>query len=185
MPRSSRPVASRPEGVINLPRVSRANELRSTRMGNSSSAMRNAFTASSRRLTDDSELAFRVHALLGGTPACRAMAFGPPSSWESFDRWVTQRLLNPASAIFREGGLLLREKSGVTDRVPYHGVLTAIATGAARRSEIAGRIGRPATAIVVEPPAGARPPDPPMSGRSRDPDDAGHGSATHRGLRAG
>jgi DNA-binding MarR family transcriptional regulator len=29
-----------------------------------------------------------------------------------------------------------------------HGVLAAIATGAARRSEIAGRIGRPATAIA-------------------------------------
>ncbi len=55
------------------------------------------------QLNDDPELAFRVHALLGGTPAYRAMAFGPPSSRESFDRWVVQRLLNPASAIFREG----------------------------------------------------------------------------------
>ena len=100
------------------------------------------------QLTDDPELAFRVHALLGGTPAYRAMAFGPPSSRESFDRWVTQRLLNPASAIFREGSLLLWEESGVTDPAPYHGVLTAIGAGAARRSEIAGRIGRPATAIA-------------------------------------
>ncbi|MGH3833483.1 MAG: AAA family ATPase [Pseudonocardiaceae bacterium] len=99
-------------------------------------------------LTDDPELAFRVHALLGGTPAYRAMAFGPPSSREAFDRWVTQRLLNPASALFREGSLLFREESGVTETAPYHGVLTAIAAGAARRSEIAGRIGRPATAIA-------------------------------------
>ncbi|HKR49664.1 MAG TPA: hypothetical protein VJT72_08820, partial [Pseudonocardiaceae bacterium] len=99
-------------------------------------------------LTDDPELAFRVHALLGGTPAYRAMAFGLPSSRESFDRWVTQRLLNPASAIFREGSLLLRGGSGVTDPTPYHGVLAAIAAGAARRSEIAGRIGGPATAIA-------------------------------------
>ena len=100
------------------------------------------------RLTNDPELAFRVHALLGGTPAYRAMAFGPPSSRESFDAWVAERLLNPASAIFREGSLLLREESGVTDPAPYHGVLAAIAAGAARRSEIAGRIGRPATAIA-------------------------------------
>jgi AAA+ ATPase superfamily predicted ATPase len=100
------------------------------------------------QLTDDPELAFRVHALLGGTPAYRAMTFGPPSSREDFDQWVTQRRLNPASAIFREGNLLLREESGVTDPAPYHGVLTAIAAGAARRSEIAGRIGRPATAIA-------------------------------------
>lgn len=100
------------------------------------------------QLADDPELAFRVHALLGGTPAYRAMAFGPPSSRESFDRWVGERLLNPASAIFREGSLLLREESGVADPAPYHAVLAAIAAGAARRSEIAGRIGRPATAIA-------------------------------------
>jgi hypothetical protein len=99
-------------------------------------------------LTEDPELAFRVHALLGGTPAYRAMAFGPPSSREDFDQWVAQCLLNPASALFREGSLLLREESGVTDTAPYHGVLTAIAAGAARRSDIAGRIGRPATAIA-------------------------------------
>ncbi|MGH3925312.1 MAG: AAA family ATPase, partial [Pseudonocardiaceae bacterium] len=100
------------------------------------------------QLTDDPELAFRVHALLGGTPAYRAMTFGSPSSRASFDRWVAQRLLNPASAIFREGNLLLREESGLTDPAPYHGVLAAIAAGAARRSEIAGRIGRPVTAIA-------------------------------------
>jgi uncharacterized protein len=100
------------------------------------------------QLDGDPELAFRVHALLGGTPAYRAMAFGPPSNRGSFDRWVADRLLNPASAIFREGSLLLREESGVTDPAPYHGVLAAIAAGAARRSEIAGRIGRPATSIA-------------------------------------
>jgi hypothetical protein len=65
-----------------------------------------------------------------------------------FDQWVVQRLLNPASALFREGSLLLREESGATDPAPYHGVLAAIAAGAARRSEIAGRIGRPTTAIA-------------------------------------
>ncbi|MGH3939794.1 MAG: AAA family ATPase [Pseudonocardiaceae bacterium] len=100
------------------------------------------------QLTDDPELAFRVHALLGGTPAYRAMAYGPPADRQSFDHWVAQRLLNPASALFREGSLLLREESGLTDPAPYHGVLGAIAAGAARRSEIAGRIGRPATAIA-------------------------------------
>lgn len=105
-------------------------------------------TAAFWQLVDDPELAFRVHALLGGTPAYRAMAFGPPPSRDGFDRWVGQRLLNPASAIFREGNLLLREESGVTDPAPYHAVLAAIAAGAARRSEIAGRIGRPATAIA-------------------------------------
>lgn len=99
-------------------------------------------------LQRDPELAFRVHALLGGTPAYPAMTFGPPASRESFDQWVAARLLNPASAIFREGNLLLREQVAVTDPAPYHGVLAAIAGGAERRSEIAGRLGRPATAIA-------------------------------------
>jgi hypothetical protein len=114
------------------------------------------------QLTDDPELAFRVHALLGGTPAYRAMAFGPPPDRKSFDHWVVQRLLNPASALFREGNLLLREESGLTDPAPYHGALAAIAAGAARRSEIAGRVGRPRRSrgheidvVVVETPAGA------------------------------
>lgn len=93
------------------------------------------------------ELAFRVNALLGGTPAYRAMTFGPPRDARSFDRWVVNRLLDPASATFREGSLLLREETGLTDPTPYHSVLTAIAGGAARRTEIAGRLGRPATAL--------------------------------------
>ncbi len=99
-------------------------------------------------LERDPELAFRVHALLGGTPAYRAMTFGPPRSRTGFDRWVADRLLNPASAIFREGSLLLREEAGIADPAPYHGVLAAIAAGAERRSEIAGRLGRPATGIA-------------------------------------
>jgi uncharacterized protein len=98
-------------------------------------------------LESDPELAFRVNALLGGTPAYRAMAYGPPESGESFDRWVVERILNPASATFREGNLLLREEAGVSDPTPYHGVLTAIASGATRRSEIAGLLGRPATGV--------------------------------------
>lgn len=99
-------------------------------------------------LDHDPELAFRVHALLGGTPAYRAMAFGPPSSTARFDRWVAARLLSPSSALFREGNLLLREESPLADPTPYHGLLAVVAGGVSRRSEIAGRLGRPATAIA-------------------------------------
>jgi hypothetical protein len=98
-------------------------------------------------LESEPELAFRVNALLGGTPAYRAMTYGPPGSLKTFDRWVAERLLNPASAIFREGNLLLREEAALTDPTPYHAVLTAIAGGATRRSEIAGLLGRPATGV--------------------------------------
>jgi hypothetical protein len=104
-------------------------------------------TASFWGLESEPELAFRVDALLGGTPAYRAMAYGPPASLKAFDRWVAERILNPASATFREGNLLLREEAGVTDPTPYHAVLTAIAGGATRRSEIAGLLGRPATGV--------------------------------------
>lgn len=98
-------------------------------------------------LDSDPELAFRVDAILGGTPAYRAMAYDPPESRRSFDRWVSERILNPASATFREGNLLLREEAGVADPTPYHAVLTAIAGGATRRSEIAGLLGRPSTGV--------------------------------------
>lgn len=96
----------------------------------------------------DPELAFRVHALVGGTPAYLEMSGGEgPNDRESFDSWVVRRLLNPASAMFREGGLLLREEPSITDPVSYAAVLTALSAGRARRSEIAADLGRPATAI--------------------------------------
>jgi AAA+ ATPase superfamily predicted ATPase len=56
----------------------------------------------------DPELAFRLHTLVGGTPAYQNMSGGTgPRSLAELDRWVQRRLLNPASAMFREGGLLL------------------------------------------------------------------------------
>ena len=98
-------------------------------------------------LESELELAFRVNALLGGTPAYRTMTYGPPADLTSFERWVADRILNPASATFREGNLLLREEAQITDPTPYHAVLTAIAGGATRRSEVAGLLGRPATGV--------------------------------------
>jgi hypothetical protein len=100
-------------------------------------------------VAEDPELAFRLHALTGGTPAYKEMCGGAgPRSIGELDYWVQRRLLNPASAMFREGGLLLREEPSITDPTSYAAVLSAISAGASRRSEIAAALGRPASAIA-------------------------------------
>ncbi|KAB8184208.1 AAA family ATPase [Microbispora catharanthi] len=95
------------------------------------------------------ELAFRLHALLGGTPAYLEMSGGSgPAGVPEFDRWVQRRLLNPASAMFREGGLLLREEPSIADPTSYSATLSAISAGNRRRSEIAAALGRPSSALA-------------------------------------
>jgi AAA+ ATPase superfamily predicted ATPase len=99
-------------------------------------------------VADNPELAFRLHALTGGTPAYKEMCGGSgPRSVDEFDRWVQRRLLNPASAMFREGGLLLREEPSISDPTSYAAALSAISAGSSRRSEIAAALGRPSSAI--------------------------------------
>lgn len=100
-------------------------------------------------VSHDLELAFRLDALVGGTPAYKDMCGGSgPGSLAVFDRWVERRLLNPASAMFREGGLLLREEPSIADATSYASVLAAISGGRYRRSEIAAALGRPSGAIA-------------------------------------
>jgi AAA+ ATPase superfamily predicted ATPase len=97
----------------------------------------------------DPELAMQLHALVGGTPAYLDMSGGePPRSLDSFDAWVAATLLNPASAMFREGNVLLSEEDRITDTTPYLAVLAAISSGATRRGEIAAAVGRPADALA-------------------------------------
>ncbi|NJP89810.1 ATP-binding protein [Nonomuraea sp. FMUSA5-5] len=99
-------------------------------------------------LSEDPELAFRVNALVGGTPAYLEMSGGSgPAGIDDFDRWVQRRLLNPGSAMFREGGLLLREEPSISDPTSYAAVLAAISAGNHRRSEIAAALGRPVSAL--------------------------------------
>jgi uncharacterized protein len=93
-------------------------------------------------LAKDPELAFRVNALVGGTPAYRAMSGGVPTSKGDFDQWVADGLLDSASALFREGNVLLHEQPEVVDPALYFSVLGAIAEGSAKRSEMAGLLGR-------------------------------------------
>src|SRR5262249_50442655 len=96
----------------------------------------------------DPELAFRVNALVGGTPAYLEMCAGAgPADLAHFDEWVARRLLNPASAMFREGSFLLREEASISDPTSYAAVLRAISVGNYRRSQIAAALGRPSSAL--------------------------------------
>lgn len=98
-------------------------------------------------LADQPELAFRVNALLGGTPAYRRMVGDVPNGIDDFDSWVCQRLLNPNEVIFAEGNVLLHQQPELVDPALYFAVLAAISRGAHRRGEIANALGRPPTAI--------------------------------------
>src|SRR5215468_1123770 len=82
----------------------------------------------------DPELAFRIHALVGGTPAYRAMCGSAPGSRADFDDWVVDGPLNPTRAVYREGAVLLHEEPGLSDLALYYSVLSAIAQGACRRT---------------------------------------------------
>jgi len=96
---------------------------------------------------DDPQLAFQFHALVGGTPAYRSMCVERPDSAAGFGDWVIQRLLNPASAMFREGSALIYEEPELGDAALYHAVLAAICAGARKRSDIAKTLGRPDSAL--------------------------------------
>ena len=96
----------------------------------------------------DPELAFRLHALVGGAPEYKDLCGGAgPRSLADLDQWVRLRLLNPASVMFRSGGLPLGEQAPTADLAACVPVLGAIAAGAARPSEIAAALGRPEGAV--------------------------------------
>jgi AAA+ ATPase superfamily predicted ATPase len=99
-------------------------------------------------VADKPELAFRVHALLGGTPAYRDMCGVLPGSVRRFDDWVVRGPLNPDRAIYREGAVLLQEEPSLSELGLYYSVLSAIAHGAHRRSEIGAVLERPDTALA-------------------------------------
>lgn len=89
------------------------------------------------------EVAARLDALVGGTPAYRDFCDGDaPADASDLDGWVVRNLLNPSSAMFREGRILLAEEPDITAPALYFAVLGAIARGRTRRGEIASEIGR-------------------------------------------
>ncbi|MHB8188437.1 MAG: AAA family ATPase [Dermatophilaceae bacterium] len=95
------------------------------------------------QVAHDPELAVRLHSMVGGTPGYRDMCANKSvKSASELDRWVVANLLNPASAMFREGNALLSEEDHVVDTAAYFAVLSAISQGRTRRGEIAAAIGK-------------------------------------------
>lgn len=90
------------------------------------------------------ELAARLHAVLGGTPAYRRqfLADDVPSGLDDFDDWLCRTVLSPLSPLFREARYLLAEEAEIRDAALYHSVLAAVADGNATRGGIANYIGR-------------------------------------------
>lgn len=93
---------------------------------------------------EDPNLAVKVNAIVGGTPAYRREFTGDdtPASPEDFDAWVIRTVLNPASPLFREARYLLADEPDLRDTALYHSVLAAIAAGNASRGGIASYLGR-------------------------------------------
>ncbi|WP_280421703.1 AAA family ATPase [Nocardia carnea] len=99
---------------------------------------------------DDPRLAFRVHAVVGGTPAYRRefAESDSPVGLDDFDPWVLRTVLNPSSPLFREARYLLSEEPGVRDPGLYHSVLAAVAHGNATTGGIASYVGRKSSDIA-------------------------------------
>lgn len=98
---------------------------------------------------DDPDVAVRLHALVGGTPGYLGMSGGTgPAAAQDLDAWVVDALLDPSSAMLREGDVLLAEQDGVTDPSGYFAVLAALAQGRTRRGQIAADLGRSVGALA-------------------------------------
>jgi AAA+ ATPase superfamily predicted ATPase len=95
---------------------------------------------------DDHELALKVHAIVGGTPAYRRefVEDDVPRGGDDFDAWVLRTVLNRSSPLFREARYLLREESDIRDTGLYHSVLAAVAAGNATRGGVANFVERKA-----------------------------------------
>jgi uncharacterized protein len=94
------------------------------------------------------DAAFRLHALLGGTPAYRRFAGGNAPERGNVDKWAIRYLLDPASPLFHEGQLLVSEDRTLVDTSLYWAVLGAVADGNSRRGDIAKAIGRTSPALA-------------------------------------
>jgi hypothetical protein len=96
----------------------------------------------------DPHLAFRLDAILGGTPGYRELVRRTPSSMDDFDAWVVDEVLSPASALFREDEWLLGEQRGLENRGLYLSVLSTVAGGATSESAIASALGRSQQSVL-------------------------------------
>jgi uncharacterized protein len=99
-------------------------------------------------LASNPDAAFRLHAMVGGTPAYRRFAGGHAPERGNVDKWAITYLLDPASPLFHEGQLLVAEDPTLVDKSLYWAVLGAVADGNASRGGIAKAIGRTSPALA-------------------------------------
>ncbi len=100
-------------------------------------------------VADQPELALRLSAVVGGTPAYRRefVDSDAPASLGGFDRWMVRRVLDPRSPLFREARYLLSDETEVRDVVGYHALLAAVVDGHRTRARLASAVGRHSTEI--------------------------------------
>ena len=95
------------------------------------------------------DAAFRLHALVGGTPAYRRFTTDGPLPRGDVDSFVIDHLLQPASVLYTEGRSVIAEDDSLQDKSLYWAVLNAVAEGATRRGEIAKALNRADSALHV------------------------------------
>jgi uncharacterized protein len=99
-------------------------------------------------LASNPDAAFRLHALIGGTPAYLRFAGGNRPHHGNVDNWVVRYLLDASSPLFYEGQVLVAEDPTLADKSLYWSVLGAIADGYRRRSDLAAALGRSSGALA-------------------------------------
>jgi uncharacterized protein len=85
--------------------------------------------------------AFELFAYIGGTPAYPTFAGGDTPRNGNVDRWVCRRLLDPSSALFREGRIIVAEDQELSDQQLYWGLLGTVAAGNVRWKDIDEALG--------------------------------------------
>lgn len=99
-------------------------------------------------VADNPDAAFRLHALVGGTPAYLRYCGGNKPIRGNIDQWATRHLLNVASPLYHEGEVLVAEDPTLVDKGLYWAMLSAVADGNNRTGDIAAAIGRPPGALA-------------------------------------
>lgn len=87
------------------------------------------------------DAAFVLHALIGGTPAYLELAGEDRPSDGNVDAWAVRRLLDPASALHREGRIVVAEDAQLADQQLYWALLAAVADGNHRWGDIERTLG--------------------------------------------
>lgn len=100
-------------------------------------------------VSNNPDAAFRLHALIGGTPAYRRFSTDGPLPNGNVDDFAIRHLLQPASVLYGEGRAVVAEDHSLEDKALYWAVLNAVSEGANRRGDIARTLGRPDSALHV------------------------------------